>query len=108
MSLHNIPNPQPIRNRHPIPKLQELLKPITPPRNIIRPRMHLTPILHRVLQPLHIMRRHPLRVRQYLRDALRNSYLIDTEVGVWGDDRTSGKVDAFAGEVSAEAALFAL
>ena len=89
MAFNGVSNPQPIRDGIPVPKLQILLETTTPRRHIVRSGVNITPIPHRLLQQLDIMRRHPLRLRQNLRNTFRYGDLVDVQVRIRRDNRSS-------------------
>lgn len=107
MPLYYIPRPQPIGNPFPVPKLQILLEPTAPRRHIIRPRMHVAPIPHRLPQPVNVETRDSLGISQYLRHTLWNSDLVDAQIRVRGYNGTAGKVDTLSGEIASETTLLA-
>lgn len=108
MPLDDITIPQPICDSIPIPKLQILLEPIAPRRDIIRSRMDITPIPHRLLQLLNVVAGDAFGVCEDLRDALRHRDFVDPKIRVGRDDRAPRKVDTFPGEVTTEPTLFSL
>lgn len=107
MPLYYISRPQPIGNPFPVPKLQILLEPTTTRRHIIRPRMHIAPIPHRLPQPINVETGNPLGIRQYFRHTLWNGDLVDAQIRVRGYNGTAREVDTLSGEVASETTLLA-
>jgi hypothetical protein len=105
MPLHDIPNSQIISNGYPISKPQELL--ILPSRYKIRTRVHIRSIPNSLLETSNIVGCDAFRECEDLGYTFWDGDFVDTEVGIGGNDGSSGEVDSLSGEVSSETTLFA-
>ena len=108
MSLDDIADPQTVCDSSSVAKLQVFFEPIASCGDIVRTRMNITPVPDRPLQHINVMRCDAFWVRENLRDALRHCDLVDSQIGVRGDDRTPREVYTLARQVTSETTLLAL
>ena len=108
MSLDDVTDLEAVRNSSPVAELEILLKPITPSCHIVRAGVNIASVSNGPLQHLDVVRCHAFRICQYLRNSLRHRHLVDTQVWVRRDDRTSREIHTFPRQIASETTLLPL
>lgn len=96
MSLDGITESETIGHSIAIPELEIFLEPVTSSRNVICAGVDVTAISNSLFQQLDVVRGHTFWVSQNFGHPLWYRNLIDSEVGVWGDNSSSGEVYTFS------------